>query len=506
MRFLCLILALAPTAALAGDWVDTRLVFLVGDDDFMHDAGVTVPPSQRLDIGDRTGYDEFYDLRDDDESGRESRTHLVLHKRVDGYFTGLTTEAALLVELNHARMLSGDPRALQDDGTYLRLSQAFEVGTFTVTALPFNSDVVRMGWLWDVSWGGSHTFPDADLVPGLALDWSAELYDLGIAIKTARQQFVSDDLDPRNGQIEAFYGLMGHVGVGDRTNGLRGEVQGAFFEKGRNPRSGVRGERVDSAGVSARVSYIDGLEFHQANDLRMYSGQPNAPWNDESQWGGLRWNVAAEVTYLSQILEDPDTTGGTVEDPGTAAAGYGTVVVGNTRIQARFIHRDLGFLFFNSAGLTPFVALSDEVDTTPEFVGTLSAAQHFPDVHLTPSLTLGVQRPASTQTTVPNAGIYAPEILSGRRTAVYRRASMFDDTGLLTTQFVPNGADVLPVFGARVATQLDLAAGFAIVGDVVLLWDDNRVLLEQDQLGVNSVREFDEPVTVGASVMVRAEF
>lgn len=501
LALLCL-----PRPAAAGDWVDTRLVFLIGDDDFMHDAGVTVPPSQRLDIGDRPGYSEFYDQRDDDEAGRETRTHLVLHKAIEGYFSGLTTEAALIIELNHARLLTGDPRALTDDGTYLRFRQRFDAGTFSLTALPFDSDAVRMGWLWDVSWGGARTFPSATVVPALDLGWAGEGYDLGVTVKTARMQFVSADLDARNGQIEAFYGLMGRAGIGDPEGGLRLEVQGAFFEKGRNPNGPVRGERVDAAGVSARLSYIDGLAFHQANELRMYSGNPAVAWNHPGQWGGLRFNAAAELSYLSQILEDPDSTGGTVEDPGLAVATYGAVVFGNSRIGARFIYRDLGFLLFDAPGVVRFQALPDDVDQTPEMVATLEAAHHFPDQHLTPSLTLGIQMPASTSNITPNSGLYPDEILTGRRTAVYRRASMFDDTGLLTGVFLPDDSDALPVYGGRLATQLDLAEGFAVVADVVFLWDDNRVVLEQNVLQVNTVREFDEPFTVGASLMVRAEF
>ncbi len=71
---------IAPTVAVAGDFVDTRLVFIAGDDDFGHDAGTTVPSSPTTDIGARTGYDQFYDQLETSETGRDSRTSLVLYK------------------------------------------------------------------------------------------------------------------------------------------------------------------------------------------------------------------------------------------------------------------------------------------------------------------------------------------------------------------------------------------------------------------------------------------
>ncbi|MCA9557172.1 MAG: hypothetical protein H6704_21980 [Myxococcales bacterium] len=499
-------LALAAPAR-AGDFVDTRLVFIAGDDDFQHDAGITVPPSQRPDIGDRAGYTEFYDARDESETGRESRTHLVLHKAAEGYFPGLLTEAALVLELDHSRLLTGDPRSLSDDGTYLRIEKAWGEGRLEVLMMPFDSDRMRLGWYWDNTWGGNHVFPTATLVPGLQLAWRHTWYGVHVGAKTARQTFVTRDLDERNGQIEAFYGVFGGVEGGKAEGGLRGQVQGGFFEKGRNPNGPVRGKRVDAAGVSARISYVDGLPFGPTTDTRLYSADPLTPWNVFEPAAELRWRAAAEVTYLTQVLEDPDTTGGTEAEPGLALAIYGRGELGNGRLRAFFLHRDLGFLFFNQPGvLRRFQALPDDVDTTPEMVFGLGYEHHLPGLHLTPGVTVGLQQPAAVSNQVPNAGIHQPDILSGRRTAVYRRADMFDDTGLLTGYFLPDDAEVLPVYGARFHLQLDLAVGFALLAEVTLLHDENRVLLEQDALQVNSVRTFDDPLTVGGAFMARAEF
>ncbi len=62
MRIL-LFLAVLSGAALASDFVDTRLVFVAGDDDFGTDAGTSLPSSQTFDLERRTGYTQFYDGR-----------------------------------------------------------------------------------------------------------------------------------------------------------------------------------------------------------------------------------------------------------------------------------------------------------------------------------------------------------------------------------------------------------------------------------------------------------
>jgi hypothetical protein len=499
-------LCAAAGHATAGEFMDTRLVFIVGDDDFMHDAGVTVPPSPRPDIGDRAGYDQFYDNRESSERGIESRTHLVLHAAADGYFEGITTDAAMVLEFDHDRILNGDPRSVADDGSYLRITDDLGEPELEVIMMPFSSDRLRLGYLWDISWGGDDVFPGATIVPGFKVTWDAPFYSIEAGAKTARMQFVTRDLDERSGQIEAFYGLFGGFGVGRRKEGLRLDANGGFFEKGRNPNSAVRGERVDAGGVSARLSYVDGLPFLPTTDTRIYSSDPLVPWNVEP-WGVGGWRAAVEATYVGQVLEDVEKTGGTKIEPGLAAAAQLKLQTGNTRFSALGIYRDLGFLFFNQPGVNQrFQALSEDVDTTPEIVATVSVEHHLPESHLTPGLTLGAQLPASTSNTVPRAGSYAPDALKGRRTIVYRRADMFDDTGLLTGFIIPDGEDALPVFGARASTQLDLAAGFALIGEVTLLYDSNRAKLVQDPLQVNTLREFDEPLTVGAAVMARAEF
>jgi hypothetical protein len=495
-----------PVSATAGEWVDTRLVFIAGDDDLMHDAGSTVPPSQLPDFGDRPGYTEPYDARDETETGRESRTHLVLHAGADGYFEGLRTEAALVVELNHARLTAGDPRALADDGTYLRVLQKTAAGELEVLLMPFDSDRMRLGFLWDLTWGGNTVFPSASVVPAAKVAWNSPLWGVYAGLKTARMQFVTRDTDDRNGQIEAFYGGFGGLRVGPE-DGLRLDVNGGFFQKGRNPNGPVRGEPVDSGGVSGRIAYVNGLPFVPTNDTRLYSADPIRPWNTVVAPGaGLVWRVAAEATWVTQVLEDPDLAGGTIDEAGLAAALHGRMRFGHNRIHALGLLRELPFLFFSSPGAnTRFQALPAVLDPQPEVVFVAGYERHFPSAHLTPGFTFGVQQPAHIESVVPKSGNFPPDVLQGPRTVVYRRADMFDDTGLLTGYFLEEGQEVVPVIGGRAHLQLDLAEGFAAQAQITFIHDDNRVRLDQDVLGVNSVRTFSDPFSLGVAVMLRAE-
>jgi hypothetical protein len=491
--------------AVAGEFVDTRLVFILGDDDFMHDAGTTVPPSPRLDIGDRPGYDQFYDKHESSERGTESRTHLVLHAGADGYFEGLSTDAALVLRFDHDRILSGDPRAIHDDGTYIRINQAIDEGGLEALLMPFSSDRIRLGYLWDISWGGDEMFPSASVVPGMRLRWDQPWYTLELGAKTARMTVITRGLTEKTGQIDAYYGLFGGFGVGRRNGGLRLDANGGWFQRGNNPLGDVQGEAVDAGGFSARLSYVDGLPFEPTVDTRIYTSDPLAPWNVEA-WSHDGWRAAVEATYLTQVLADPDHTGGTKREPGLAAAGQMKWQSHETRVGVLGIYRDLAFLTFNDAGtLQRYQALPKGMDQSPELVGTLSIEHHLPDARLTPGLAVGVQFPASVSDAVPKAGNFAPAADKGRRTIIYRRSDIFDDRGLLIGGMLPPGEDPLPVFGGRASCELDLAAGFALIGEFTVLYDQDRTKLVQDVNQVNTLRKFDSPLTLGAAIMARAE-
>ena len=502
------VLLAQPAIAAAGDFVDTRLVFIVGDDDFGHDAGQTVPSSPTTDIGSRTGYDQFYDQLEGSDTGRESRTSLVLYKAADGYIPGLTTAAGIVLELNHARLLTGDPRALQDDGSYIRVTNAIADGKIDVLLMPFRSDRLRLGYLWDITWGGDGIFPGTAPVPGAKVSWDTALYGVYGGMKTSRLPYNTDEEDPRKGQLEAFFGLFGGARLGAEADGLRADIGLGKFDKGTNPNGSVRGEPVTSWGASGRLAYVDGLPFTANNDLRIYTSDPTVPFTEWDATPETRaWRAAVEVTRVEQLLEDPDSVGGTKMEAGLAGATYGQAQFGMLRVGLSAIFRDLAFIHFNAPGaIQRFQAMPDGLDASAETTATASFQYRFPELHLTPGLQLGAQQPAGASNVVPQAGIHAPEVLTGRRTVVYRRADMFDDTGLTYPAILPDDKNIVPTLGARAALQLELARGFGVTAAFTVLQDNNRAELIQDRLQVNTLREFSDSLSYGASLLARAEF
>ena len=179
-----------PGEARAGDFLDTRVTFTLGDDNFLADAGETMVDSPIIGFGTRPGYDLFFDNLDTQYSGRENLLHLVLYKKLPGFIYGLTTEAAIVLKYNFSDSRDG---ALEDDGTYLRLVYRFDKTLkkgrrLDIVLFPASTDRFRAGYLYDLTWGGAKIFPGAyrHLTPGAKISflWSTGYAFVGF--KTAR--------------------------------------------------------------------------------------------------------------------------------------------------------------------------------------------------------------------------------------------------------------------------------------------------------------------------------
>ena len=143
---------LSADPAQANDWIDTRITYTIGDDNFLKDAGEQVPnDSPKINIGDRGGYDVFRSL-DSANTGRENQLHLVLYKKVEGFFPGLITEAAAALELDLEALAREDPlhKVLKDDSSYIRLAFALDElrkgdEYIEFVLFPLNGDRFRVG-------------------------------------------------------------------------------------------------------------------------------------------------------------------------------------------------------------------------------------------------------------------------------------------------------------------------------------------------------------------------
>ena len=161
----------APPGTRPGDFMDTRLSWTFGDDDFTHPTGEIIPLSPRFSVGDRQQYRLFFDSLNSRFSGRENVTHLVMYKKMPGFIPGLTTEAAVVLRFDLDQLAANTGNlntALYDSGSYLRLF--YNTGNdpregFSATFFPLDTDRFRLGYLYDISWGGTAAYINQSIFP-----------------------------------------------------------------------------------------------------------------------------------------------------------------------------------------------------------------------------------------------------------------------------------------------------------------------------------------------------
>ena len=97
-RFAALSVVIASVAH-AGDFVDTRVSFVLADDNVLAREGETTPSSPNAGFGAGNQNTQFYDNFNTRFSGFESLGNLVLYKASPSFFEGFNAEAALAVSL-----------------------------------------------------------------------------------------------------------------------------------------------------------------------------------------------------------------------------------------------------------------------------------------------------------------------------------------------------------------------------------------------------------------------
>ena len=236
------------------DFVDTRMSFSFSDDDFFAGPGDTRPNSPSLDFAPRRSNKVFFDNLNSRDTGQETLTHLVLYRHLPGFIPGVDTEAALVMRFNlYADDETGQRKqSFYDDGTYLKLGwyPGKEIDEdnlhFTLTMFPFDTNRFRLGYLYDISWGGPEIFPSSGVsAPGAKLQMDVGPFYMYGGAKTARL------LDENINEIESNWGFLGGLGI-DMMDMFTLETGAGYFTRGTNPLTGVEGEPVLGYGGSGR--------------------------------------------------------------------------------------------------------------------------------------------------------------------------------------------------------------------------------------------------------------
>jgi hypothetical protein len=486
--------------AWAGDFIDTRLSFTFADDNVLASAGETTPSSPSAHFGATSANNQFYDNFNTRYSGFETLSHLVLYKKTDTFFTGLTAEAALAVL---ALEQPSGQIGLQDDSSYIRLN--YRPGSwgedegFSLTAFPVSGDRFRLGYAYRVTWGGSSVFTAngaAGGVPAVKLQLTRKRWYAFVGMKTA--QLLNDLILEK----ETQYGALAGAGV-DILPTLRLEANGGWFQKGIIPdlvSAGISAP-VTAAGVSAEAVYHVGVPVGRSVDLTLYKNDPTLYDNlfaPEAYPGGLSYSVTLEGDYLRQTLEDPDVFGRTVPQNATAVALQARMKYNNLRAHVLGMYRSLSYIQFNVPGLPPYKDFPKGSKVTPEMFIAAGADYHLEKWHLTPGFILGVQRPASVQTpSTLLGGNNPPAGLEGGRTAVVR------DVNQVTV--LPTGKSVIPIFSAKANAKLDISNNFAAVMEVYYTYDYNRVTFRDSTSGIAEAT-FEKPHELGFNAILQARF
>ncbi len=509
---------LAPPGASGNGFMDTRLTWTFGDDDFLHGTGELFPLSPKASIGDRSQYRLFFDGLNSRFAGRENLTHLVMYKKMPSYFPNITTEAAVVLRFDLAALAAATGNlnsALYDSGSYLRMfrrsggSDAKPYGT-SLVFFPLDTDRVRLGYLYDISWGGTASNINQSIFPriqgsspGLKVQHEGEGYYGYVAFKTAQIVQPQIVLNPGGtGDVETVrvgesnYGFLAGLGY-DFTESLRIDAGAGYFMQGRFDLEGIRGKPVYTYGGSTRLVFHKQMPVPQSVDFQLYRNDPMAPMvlfaPEKYREDEFAWSVSAEGDALMQHLKDYENYGQTKDQLAAAAALQGVLRSGYLRASVTGIARDLNYVVRNVPGFIPFNTTPQSASTQPEAFGAVALDYHIADWRLTPGISAGAQLPATFRSEFSEGGI------PSSKTIVVRQQG---DQSIL-----PLGAGRRLIVQTRVNLKLQLSEMMAINGWVQYVRDDNGTLVVRDPLdGSGSIRVFQSPDRLGAGVAVSARF
>ena len=512
------VLAAYAAPAAANDWIDTRITFTIGDDNFLKDAGEQVPDSPLINIGDRSGYELPFDNLDLATSGRENELHLVLYKKVEGILPGLITEAAAAIELDMEALAMGEDvgRVFSDDSSYIRLAYALDElrkgkEYIDIVLFPLDGDRFRVGYLYDLTWGGSNMFPKKKgPSPAFKIGGNHGMIYWWAGMKMVQGPKPPKEVGNEQGtkktvtEFETLYSGLAGLGA-QPMEGLSIDVSGGYVQMAHNPTKDVIGTTVAASGFSARLAYGRGLNVGLSSDLRLLRNDPEfleglsrrpTYKTDDS----VNWRVALEGNLIGQTLADPDQFGSTTIQWASAAALDFRLQRNYLRLNVTAVYRSLEFSLINAPSFTPYQAFPEEAIIQPQIFGAVSADYHFPSLWLTPGIQAGVEMPSAVKTELyatEQAGSNPPSTLISEHTIIV------DSDG--EYRILPEGKGRVPVYSVRINARWYPSEMLTLMAFFIFQYDENATILV-DNADLTKSRVFDEPIRFGAGVTAQARF
>jgi hypothetical protein len=502
-----------------GDFMDTRLTWTFGDDDLLHATGQAFPLSPNLNIGERRQYRLFFDNLNSRFGGRENLTHLALYKKMPGFIKGLDTEASLVLRFDIGALSRNNNnlnQALYDSGSYIRAfyhtdGKADGKEGASVTLWPLDTDRFRLGYLYDISWGGTNASINQSIFPriqgsspGGKVQYDGGFWSVYAGFKTATIVQVEETLTPGTSEVEEIrigqtnFGVLGGGSI-DATDILHLDLGVGYFEQGRFDLPDVAKIPVYTFGGSARlVVHHKDMPVAQSIDFLLYRNDPNKPqiiFKPESYTPGkTTWSASVETSTLYQHLKDFDRAGMTALQPASTLAFQGNVKSGYLRGSFTSIYRDLPFVLRNQPSFIPFQTLPRDAATSNEIFLAVAADYHIAEAHLTPGIGMGLQLPATFQTSTTD---FASSPI--QRTVVVREQG--------NIAILPVNQSAVPIFQARVSLRWDLSKILSAIAWAQYVRDNNGTFVERDPSeGTVALRTFISPDFLGFGTSVQARF
>ncbi|WP_437630768.1 hypothetical protein [Sorangium sp. So ce854] len=504
-----------------GDAMDTRLTWTLGDDDLLHETGQAQPISPDLSVGDRKQYRLFFDNLNSRFSGRENLTHLALYKRMPGFIPRLDTEASLVLRVDLTALSRNNNnvnQALYDAGSFIRAFYHTDgrpdgkVGV-GVTLWPLDTDRFRLGYLYDISWGGTNASINQSIfpriigtAPGAKVQYDAERFSVFAGFKAASVTQLQRVLTPGTSEVEEIriaqtnYGFLAGGGA-DLHPYVRADLGVGYFQQGRFDWPDVAGQPVYTYGASARVvAHTKNEPIPQSVDFLLYRNDPERPqiiFKPETYTPGkTTWAVSLEASNLYQNLKDFESAGVTTRQAARAAALQAVIKSGYARASVTGIYRDLPFVLRNQPSFIPFQTIPDTrgASTSDELFFALAADYYIASARLTPGLGAGLQLPATFRTT-------SFDVMSApiARTVVVR------EQGNLS--ILPYNTSAVPIFQARASLKWDISKILSAVAWVQYVRDNNGTFMERDPSeGTLALRTFVSPDFLGVGASAQARF
>ena len=518
-------------AAMAGDFIDTRLSFVFSDDNLLSDPGESLVNSPEPDFGARRGVFYPFDNINSQDNGDETLTHLVLYKEMPGFIENLTTDAAFVGRLSVLTQpengyAAGDIK-LRDAGSYLRARYSFnnvDVDPKTghtldshrqleFTFYPTNADRFRAGYTYDLSWAGNKIYTQQKAqfaTPGFRFkfNWAFddennhEIYLIAGAKSTRQLILTEDKNDVANRELGAFWG--GIFGLGYLYKNCAIEVNGAVFDAGRNPKQGVQGKQVFSGGVSTRLSaYSDGFAPEHSIEYRLLRNNDDAfeasnfflrkPKNYEE----ITWRASVEGNWLTQVLGNSDKIGSTKRIDAFAGAIRSDIYIGKLAINIDLVYRDLYFILFNVPGLDPYMTLPAGSSSSGEVLFAVKGEYWFESTNLLPSIQFGIQKPASYRGRMSET--LNPSSLAGGTQTV----AVMDSSTIIA---FPTGSEPEAVYSVRLGLRWDLSDMMSLIGHINYNYDPNQLGRRKDTVDYTAQYYMRDPHVLGLGIFAQARF